>query len=122
MDLWKTLRPGDKLKERMTTDWVKIGFQGKDPATDFRGGGILALDQLHKNVCLSEKKTKKKLLKIYKDSQREECWFFFAVTGINITGKLVTNLQSEVDKVLFSETLLKHRQDLKIQLGDEYMD
>ncbi|PRT55635.1 ELMO domain-containing protein B [Wickerhamiella sorbophila] len=26
-------------------DWVKLGFQGKDPTTDFRGTGALGLDQ-----------------------------------------------------------------------------
>ena len=27
-------------------EWVDIGFQGKDPATDFRGAGTLGLEQL----------------------------------------------------------------------------
>ena len=26
--------------------WVDIGFQGKDPSTDFRGAGMLGLEQL----------------------------------------------------------------------------
>jgi len=44
MRLWKNLLPNRKLKERKTMDWVEIGFQGKDPATDFRGAGILGLE------------------------------------------------------------------------------
>ena len=27
-------------------DWTSIGFQGLDPITDFRGGGLLSLEQL----------------------------------------------------------------------------
>lgn len=38
---------------RKSEAWTKLGFQGKDPATDFRGGGFLALQQL---VYLAEKR------------------------------------------------------------------
>lgn len=36
-DLWNTVFPGEKLLSRKTRQWEKIGFQGEDPATDFRG-------------------------------------------------------------------------------------
>jgi hypothetical protein len=35
-----------KLDERISDHWAELGFQGKDPATDFRGMGVLGLDQL----------------------------------------------------------------------------
>ena len=35
--------PGTELESRHTKQWQEIGFQGKDPATDFRGMGILGL-------------------------------------------------------------------------------
>ncbi|KAF8982168.1 hypothetical protein BGZ46_001704 [Entomortierella lignicola] len=41
MLLWELLRPQEKLEGRYTKQWVEIGFQGKDPATDFRGMGYL---------------------------------------------------------------------------------
>lgn len=44
--LWSTLKPDEELAERLTKKWIDIGFQGADPATDFRGSGILGLDQL----------------------------------------------------------------------------
>jgi len=31
---------------RKSEEWKKLGFQGLDPCTDFRGGGLLALQQL----------------------------------------------------------------------------
>ncbi|KAF9917587.1 hypothetical protein FBU30_000678, partial [Linnemannia zychae] len=37
ISLWGLLRPDEKLEGRYTKQWTEIGFQGKDPATDFRG-------------------------------------------------------------------------------------
>lgn len=38
--------PQEELVNRFSTQWQKIGFQGKDPSTDFRAMGLLALDNL----------------------------------------------------------------------------
>lgn len=35
--------PSVPLEARITKDWQRIGFQGTDPATDFRGMGMLGL-------------------------------------------------------------------------------
>ena len=37
---------GVPLLSRVTKQWQNIGFQGEDPKTDFRGMGILGLDNL----------------------------------------------------------------------------
>jgi len=42
-ELWNSLT--DK-QENIWKDWKDIGFQGKDPSTDFRGAGWLSLLQL----------------------------------------------------------------------------
>lgn len=42
--LWTNLKGKHEKYERFTTAWVDIGFQGKDPATDFRGAGLLGLE------------------------------------------------------------------------------
>lgn len=39
---------------RSSRDWGVMGFQGKDPATDFRGAGVLGLHQL---VYIAETRT-----------------------------------------------------------------
>ena len=47
--LWACGFPGVEFKHdtcRVTTDWIRIGFQGADPATDFRGMGVLGLHNL----------------------------------------------------------------------------
>uniref|UniRef100_A0A914GWU0 ELMO domain-containing protein n=1 Tax=Globodera rostochiensis TaxID=31243 RepID=A0A914GWU0_GLORO len=44
--LWKLLKSEEPLTGRRSEQWQEIGFQGDDPATDFRGMGMLGLDQL----------------------------------------------------------------------------
>jgi hypothetical protein len=44
MKLWKNFKGNEELKERKSSQWIEIGFQGKDPATDFRGAGTLGLE------------------------------------------------------------------------------
>ncbi|KAI9012805.1 ELMO/CED-12 family-domain-containing protein [Gaertneriomyces semiglobifer] len=81
LELWDLLARNERLVSRISDQWQKIGFQGKDPATDFRGMGMLGLDNLHYYA------------KIYPDSVRRvlalshhpTAWFSFAIVGINIT-------------------------------------
>lgn len=49
--LWWALKD-EPLAARKTKQWTEIGFQGDDPATDFRGMGMLGLTQL---VFLAER-------------------------------------------------------------------
>lgn len=44
--LWKQLMPELPLKGMIGKHWTEIGFQGADPATDFRGMGLLSLENL----------------------------------------------------------------------------
>ncbi|KDE08061.1 hypothetical protein MVLG_01761 [Microbotryum lychnidis-dioicae p1A1 Lamole] len=45
-ELWSLLRPNRELQGLSGKWWVDLGFQGNNPATDFRDLGILALDSL----------------------------------------------------------------------------
>eukprot|EP01080_Neovahlkampfia_damariscottae_P005347 gene5347-9156_t len=84
--LWSNINPHTKLKDLISEQWSDIGFQGKNPATDFRGMGLLGLDTL---VFIS-----KYHLKFVKDSikQRE---YPFAVTGINILNLIIKLIKHE---------------------------
>jgi len=42
LELWKNAGIGE-LEGRKSKQWQELGFQGNDPASDFRGGGILSL-------------------------------------------------------------------------------
>jgi len=46
LQLWKLLKPDTLLEKRFTRQWGDIGFQGEDPATDFRGMGLLGFENL----------------------------------------------------------------------------
>jgi hypothetical protein len=46
MRLWQLARPGEPLTGRVSAQWKALGFQGTDPATDFRGMGVLGLELL----------------------------------------------------------------------------
>jgi hypothetical protein len=43
LNIWDKLRPNRQLKARKSQEWIEIGFQADDPATDFRGTGYLGL-------------------------------------------------------------------------------
>lgn len=81
-DIWTLLMPGEALVTRYSAQWSEIGFQGKDPSTDFRGMGLLALDNLY-YLC---EKYLDVARRIHKNSrQTTVSWFSFACVGINIT-------------------------------------
>lgn len=46
------MMPNTPLKERITKQWGDIGFQGKDPQTDFRGMGMPGLTHSWFIICL----------------------------------------------------------------------
>ncbi|XP_023328484.1 ELMO domain-containing protein 2 [Eurytemora carolleeae] len=46
LELWRLLQPNTDLDKRVTKQWQVIGFQGDDPKTDFRGMGMLGLQNL----------------------------------------------------------------------------
>lgn len=48
-ELWEFSFPGEPFS-RSSRQWATLGFQGLDPTTDLRGGGFLALRQLHQFV------------------------------------------------------------------------
>lgn len=78
--LWKCTFPEKELEDRKTTQWKELGFQGKDPATDFRGGGFFALRNL---VYLARKYPERYQTFLEGSGYREN--FPVAITGLNIT-------------------------------------
>ncbi|XP_076446796.1 ELMO domain-containing protein 1-like [Babylonia areolata] len=81
MQLWRLYKPDSPLEARVCAQWGELGFQGTDPATDFRGMGILGLDQL---MYFAEKYSKEAQSALSK-SCHPKYGFSFAIVGINIT-------------------------------------
>lgn len=79
----------------ISSRWSSIGFQGEDPGTDFRGMGLLGLDQLE-YLSRKSKFLARDLLKRSLDSRYE---YPFAITGINITYNLLN---------LYKDGTIKH--------------
>ncbi|KAJ3180475.1 hypothetical protein HDU87_001984 [Geranomyces variabilis] len=79
--LWDLALPTQPRPPRESELWLKLGFQGRDPATDFRGMGLLGLDNL---VFFAQRhpRSMKRMLEI---SHHPKAWFSLAIVGINMT-------------------------------------
>ncbi len=115
LKLWSVIYPTDPLKNRISEQWKAMGFQGSDPATDFRGMGLLGL---HNLLYMAEHRTDlfKKLLngQHARLPAGHERVYPVAVAGINITQMLydLLNIGKNIDptgangrlfKVLFDQ-------------------
>jgi len=69
--------------------WKTIGFQGNDPSTDFRGSGLLGLENLYYVVSLDQRLLKR--MSRYEHVPREY-YLPFAIAGINVTYTLIQML------------------------------
>jgi len=83
LDLWHHAFPDTLLEDRVTKQWEELGFQGTDPATDFRGGGIHALQ----NILYLANNYPILFKRLVEGLHHEEA-YPFAITSINITDML----------------------------------
>lgn len=79
--LWDELVPDRQLENRVTKQWQDIGFQGDDPKTDFRGMGMLGLDNLLYFASKYTHLARRALL----HSMHPTNGYTFAIVGINLT-------------------------------------
>ncbi|XKL59189.1 hypothetical protein PGB90_000205 [Kerria lacca] len=81
LDLWHLLRPDTPLRSRISKQWQEIGFQGIDPKTDFRGMGILGLE----NLLFFVREYNNQAIYVLQRSLHPTQGYAFAILGINIT-------------------------------------
>lgn len=81
LQLWSLLQPGVPLLTRKTKQWQNIGFQGDDPKTDFRGMGLLGLE----NLLYFAKEYSTAARHILSHSHHPKHGYSFAIVGINLT-------------------------------------
>ncbi|KAH0918979.1 hypothetical protein HID58_026639, partial [Brassica napus] len=106
-DLWKLAFPEEELHGIVSEQWKEMGWQGKDPSTDFRGGGFISLENLLYFA--------KNFPKSFQDLLRKQVgdrsvWEYpFAVAGVNITFMLIQMLGLEAVKPrsIVGETFLR---------------
>lgn len=81
LSLWNHLMPDSDLDGRITKQWQIIGFQGDDPKTDFRGMGMLGLE----NLLYFATEYKNAALHVLSHSHHPKYGYTFAIVGINLT-------------------------------------
>lgn len=110
--LWKALKRDEPLVARVTRQWGAIGFQGHDPATDFRGMGVLGLEQLH---FFASRHTAEAThaLELSLGDGSPLSGFPFAITGINVTALMVNALnEGRLDRELLLRGVDREQFDL----------
>lgn len=81
LKLWNKLKPGEPLSSRVSKQWQDIGFQGDDPKTDFRGMGLLGLD----NLIFFVEEYPGPANHVLSHSLHPKYGYDFAIVGINLT-------------------------------------
>ncbi|KAF3787638.1 ELMO domain-containing protein A [Nymphaea thermarum] len=88
--LWSAAFPDEELRDLISEQWKQMGWQGKDPSTDFRGGGFISLENLLFFAKTYPKCFQDLLRK--QDGDRAMWEYPFAVAGVNITFMLIQML------------------------------
>ncbi|XP_073219872.1 uncharacterized protein [Cicer arietinum] len=89
--LWNVAFPEEELRGLISEQWKEMGWQGKDPSTDFRGGGFISLE----NFLFFARNFPDLLWK--REGDRSVWEYPFAVAGVNITFMLVQMLDLEAE-------------------------
>lgn len=79
LEIWHNLMPHQQLNGRISDQWIHIGFQVNDPATDFRGAGYLGLLNLvrfsRNKLCMS----------VFRWAINKDTEYFFCSAGLFFT-------------------------------------
>lgn len=94
--LWSLIFPETPLNSRVSDQWKILGFQGTDPASDFRGMGLLGLANL---LYFAEKYSDVFRAIVKRNVDRGARDYPAAVAGINITQLLfeVLNISKPIN-------------------------
>ncbi|KAJ3671884.1 hypothetical protein LUZ60_007963 [Juncus effusus] len=94
--LWRATYPDQELENLISEQWKKMGWQGRDPSTDFRGAGFISLENLlffAKTFSISFQKL------LNKQGGKRAVWEYpFAVAGVNITFMIMQMLDLQSTK------------------------
>jgi serine/threonine protein kinase len=102
--LWDLTFPDEPLPAREGKHWGRLGFQGQDPSTDFRGMGILGLEAL---LYMAESHTNTWRETVARNEARGEREFPLAVAGIN-SCKLIDDTFGLATTIQGGESTLLH--------------
>eukprot|EP00669_Euglena_mutabilis_P009849 TRINITY_DN4663_c0_g1_i1.p1 TRINITY_DN4663_c0_g1~~TRINITY_DN4663_c0_g1_i1.p1 ORF type:complete len:350 (+),score=79.52 TRINITY_DN4663_c0_g1_i1:147-1052(+) len=99
--LWAKTFPSIRLDGRISEQWKDLGFQGTDPATDFRGGGILSLLMMIYTADYHTPVVRTILRDLPPTDMKS--WYPYAVASINLTCDLMRRVASgKLDDILYA--------------------
>ncbi|KAL7007147.1 hypothetical protein EMMF5_003373 [Cystobasidiomycetes sp. EMM_F5] len=93
-ELWTLLKPDTKLDSLSTKQWQDIGFQGKDPSTDWRSTGLLGLDALL-HFARKNSNGKRAQIVVREAVEGASGWYPFAIATITITDFVLQLLRTD---------------------------
>ncbi|OWM89759.1 hypothetical protein CDL15_Pgr024507 [Punica granatum] len=94
--LWSAAFPGQELHGLVSDQWKDMGWQGRDPSTDFRGAGFISLENL---LFFAKNFTRSFERLLTKQGGKRAAWEYpFAVAGVNITFMIMQMLDLEATK------------------------
>lgn len=84
-ELWSLSFTEEKLKSRRSEQWKRLGFQGTDPATDWRGSGLFGLSNLL-FFASSYPKQYQTMLRTQEEREKRVALsgYPFAIAGLNV--------------------------------------
>ncbi|KAJ6851404.1 ELMO domain-containing protein A-like isoform X1 [Iris pallida] len=105
--LWHISFPEVEFRGLISEHWKEMGWQGKDPSTDFRGGGFISLE----NLLFFAKNYPKSFQHLLRKQEGDRSmWEYpFAVAGVNITFMLIQmlDLQAVKPRTMMGAVFLK---------------
>ncbi|XP_031481124.1 uncharacterized protein LOC116251160 [Nymphaea colorata] len=94
--LWSAAYPGEELHGLISEQWKEMGWQGRDPSTDFRGAGFIALENL---LFFAKTFSASFQYVLNKQGGKRATWEYpFAVAGVNITFMIIQMLDLHSSK------------------------
>ncbi|CAL5421127.1 unnamed protein product [Camellia sinensis] len=94
--LWSATYPGQELHGLVSDQWKEMGWQGKDPSTDFRGAGFISLENL---LFFAKTFSTSFQCLLKKQGGKRAAWEYpFAVAGVNITFMIMQMLDLDANE------------------------
>ena len=93
VSVYRSLCGASECPPMYGSHWEAVGFQGSDPATDVRGGGLFSLVQLLSFVQGDSRELALRLFQLSNDPVQH---FPFSVVALNVSGFVLAALRSGV--------------------------
>ncbi|ANB11172.1 hypothetical protein AWJ20_3974 [Sugiyamaella lignohabitans] len=104
--------PAPKPHNRGNLDWVALGFQGSDPATDFRGSGKFGEECFYRFCTVTNPKVVLRTIMLQSGSFNSgpvvlsKPWYSVALVSIHLSQFILTLIQRDTTRLAFYRGVL----------------